>query len=144
MRRGASGYRKSQHRTKTRLRTPVSQVAVLCSCGAPGPCHLQCARLICPYSGPCLTPGQTPSPPVRGRMDRLLYSRPGDITGRGGPTLHTRSKDEDRLLRVRLLRALTLGGSWSERQDFPKCTALCSLPIDHEMGVIIPIFLVEN
>lgn len=77
-------------------------------------------------------------------MDFLLYCRPGDITGQGSPTLHTRPKEKDRPLRVRFLRALTLGGSWSERQDFPKCTALCSLPINHEMGVIIPIFHVEK
>lgn len=59
LRRGASGYRKGQRRTKMRLRTPDSRVAALCSCGAPEPCHLQCPQLICPYSGPCLTPGQS-------------------------------------------------------------------------------------
>lgn len=72
-------------------------------------------------------------------MNLLLPSRPGDLPGLGDPTPHIRRKEENRLLSVSVcsevqktqFQALALGGSWNQRQRFPKCIVLCSLLINH-------------
>lgn len=54
----------SQHRTKIRLRTPVSQAAALHNCRGPQQPFAFSVHSLCPGTGLCTTPSQAASPSV--------------------------------------------------------------------------------